>query len=46
MGRALLSRQITRAFEAITMAAPANTVGIGHSLQIIQPNSVAQTILL
>ena len=41
-----LSRQIIRKLEAITTPAPASTVGSGHSFQIIQPNSVAQTMLL
>jgi hypothetical protein len=41
-----LSRQIIRILEAITMLAPVITVGSGHSFQIIQPNSVAHTILL
>ena len=41
-----LSRQIMRKFEAMTTLPPANTAGSGHSFQIIQPNSVAQRILL
>jgi hypothetical protein len=41
-----LSRQIIRIFDAITTIAPTTTVDTGHSFQIIQPNSVAQTMLL
>jgi hypothetical protein len=33
-------------FDAITTTDPANTIGNGQSLQINQPNNMAQTILL
>jgi hypothetical protein len=40
-----LSRQIINRFDAITITAPATTVDVGHSFQIMKPNRVAQTML-
>lgn len=41
-----LSRQTIKMFDVITIAAPMNTAGIGQSLKIIQPNIVAQMMLV
>jgi len=41
-----LSRQTINKFDAITITAPATTVDVGHSFQIMNPNRVAQTMLV